>query len=170
MICCPDSVLCLKPSDSIVNCMIDVILISQKDHLDDAFAVRREGFVDEQKVSPEDEDDEFEETSRHFLALIDGKPAGTSRWRRTSGGIKLERFAVRTAFRGKGVGKALVKAVLDDVFSEQPEPIERIYLHAQVSAMPLYAGFGFVPVGPMFEECAIQHFKMILPPAAYPHN
>ena len=75
------------------------------------------------------------------------RPCGTARWRRTSNGVKLERFAVLADFRGKGVGKALVKAVLDDVFSQQPEPIERIYLHAQVTAMPLYAGFGFVSVG-----------------------
>ncbi len=79
----------------------------------------------------------------------------------------MERFAVLRECRGKGVGKALVRTVLDSIFSEQPEPIERIYLHAQVTAMPLYGGFGFVPVGPMFEEAGIQHYKMVLPGSAY---
>lgn len=149
------------------NGMIEVFPIASPTDLDSAFAIRRQVFVDEQQVDHELEYDEFEETSTHFLAFADGVPVGTARWRRTSNGVKLERFAVLPAFRSKGVGKALVQAVLDDVFSQQPEPIERIYLHAQVTAMPLYAGFGFVPIGPMFEEAGIQHYKMVLPGSAF---
>lgn len=147
--------------------MINVLPISNPADLDAAFAIRRTVFVDEQQVSAREEYDEYEASSRHFLARADDVPCGTARWRQTSGGIKMERFAVLKEYRGQGVGKALVRAVLHDVFSQQPEPIERIYLHAQVSAMPLYAGFGFVPVGPMFEEANIQHYKMVLPGAAY---
>lgn len=147
--------------------MISVLPISNPIDLESAFAIRREVFVDEQHVSAEEEYDEFEDISTHFLARADGTPCGTARWRRTSNGVKLERFAVLKTFRGRGVGRALVKAVLDDVFSQQPEPIERIYLHAQVSAIPLYASFGFVSIGPMFEEAGIQHYKMVLPGSAY---
>ncbi|WP_420146555.1 GNAT family N-acetyltransferase [Spirosoma sp.] len=147
--------------------MINVSPISSPPDMDIVFAIRRQVFVEEQHVDAREEYDEFESTSTHFLARVDGEPAGTARWRRTSNGVKLERFAVLTQFRGYGVGKALVRAVLDDVFSQQPEPIERIYLHAQLTAMPLYAGFGFVPVGPMFEEAGIQHYKMVLPGSAY---
>ena len=143
--------------------MITVSIIASKAELDAAFAIRREVFVEEQNVPAEDEYDEFETISHHFLALLDGEPVGTARWRRTSYGVKMERFAVRAAGRRKGVGKALVQAVLNDVFSQQPEPIESVYLHAQVTAMPLYADFGFVPVGPQFDECGIQHYKMVLP-------
>ncbi|WP_338877075.1 GNAT family N-acetyltransferase [Spirosoma sp. SC4-14] len=147
--------------------MITVLPISSPSDLETVFAIRRTVFVDEQHVSPEEEYDEFETTSTHFLAQYDGVPCGTARWRRTSNGVKLERFAVLDTYRGKGVGKALVRAVLDNVFSQQPEPIESIYLHAQVTAMPLYASFGFVPVGAMFEEAGIQHYKMVLPGSAY---
>jgi predicted GNAT family N-acyltransferase len=147
--------------------MIDVLPISNPADLDLAFSIRRHVFVDEQRVSAEEEYDEYEGTSTHFLARMDGTPCGTARWRRTSKGVKLERFAVLSAFRGRGVGRALVQGVLNNVFSQQPEPIESIYLHAQVSAMPLYASFGFVSVGPMFEEAGIQHYKMVLPGSAY---
>ncbi len=147
--------------------MINVLPISTPSDLDSAFAIRRQVFVEEQHVSAEEEYDEFEDSSTHFLARADSTPCGTARWRRTSNGIKLERFAVLAAFRGQGVGKALVKTVLADVSSQQPKPIERIYLHAQVTAMPLYAGFGFMSVGPMFEEAGIQHCKMVLPGSAY---
>ncbi|MGA0558698.1 GNAT family N-acetyltransferase [Larkinella sp. VNQ87] len=148
--------------------MIQVIQVNRPAELQQIFAIREEVFVKEQNVRKEDEYDEFEPTSRHFLALHDGTPCGTARWRTTSKGIKLERFAVLAAFRGKGVGQALVQAVLDDVFSQQPEPIESVYLNAQVTAMPLYAKFGFKPVGPMFEECGIQHYKMVLPGSSFP--
>lgn len=128
-----------------------------------AFAIRRIVFVEEQNVPADDEYDEFEAESQHFLAYLDDQPVGTARWRRTSKGVKLERFAVLPTARRKGVGQALVQTVLNDVFSQQPEPIESIYLHAQLSARPLYDSFGFVPVGPQFDECGIEHVKMVLP-------
>ena len=147
--------------------MLTVIQISSPADLDTAFAIRRTVFVDEQRVDEREEYDEYESRSRHFLAWSDGVPCGTARWRKTSYGIKMERFAVLQAYRGQGVGKALVRAVLDNVFQQQPEPIESIYLHAQLSAMPLYTRFGFVTVGSQFEEAGIQHYKMVLPGSAY---
>lgn len=148
--------------------MIEVIQVNRPAEMQQVFAIRQKVFVEEQKVAAEDEYDEFETISHHFMALSDKTPCGTARWRTTSNGIKLERFAVLAEFRGKGVGQALVKTVLDDVFSQQPEPIESVYLNAQVTAMPLYARFGFKAVGPMFEECGIQHYKMVLPASSFP--
>lgn len=138
--------------------------------MDAAFAIRRAVFVEEQHVPAEEEYDEFETESQHFLAYLGGQPVGTARWRRTSKGVKMERFAVLASARRQGVGQALVRAVLADIFSQQPEPIESIYLHAQVTAMPLYEGFGFVAVGPQFDECGIQHYKMVLPGKRMPSD
>jgi predicted GNAT family N-acyltransferase len=61
-------------------------------------------------------------------------------------------------FRGNGMGRALVSAVLNDL----PQGAEYVYLHAQLDAMSLYAKFGFEKAGEQFEEAGIQHFKMIL--------
>ncbi len=128
-------------------------------HWKDIRAIRDVVFVEEQAVSPEEEYDEFENTSRHFLALLDGVPAGTARWRRTENGIKLERFAVKKEFRGFGVGKALVDAVLSDV-NPGANAGTRIYLHAQLHAIPFYAGSGFEAFGEEFIEADIRHRKM----------
>jgi predicted GNAT family N-acyltransferase len=124
--------------------------------LENVFAIRREVFVGEQNCPPELEW-EHEEESNHFLATVDGVPAGASRWRKTDKGYKLERFAVLKSFRGKGVGQALVQAVLNDL----PNEADYIYLHAQVDAVTLYERFGFVKTGPEFEEAGIRHYKMI---------
>jgi predicted GNAT family N-acyltransferase len=123
--------------------------------LEKVFAIRREVFVGEQNCPPELEW-EYEEESNHFLAMVDGEPAGASRWRKTDKGYKLERFAVLKIFRGHGVGQALVQAVLDDL----PKDATYVYMHAQVQAVTLYERFGFVKTGPEFEEAGIQHYKM----------
>src|ERR1700710_1090525 len=101
--------------------------------LETVFAIRREVFVGEQNCPPELEW-EFEDESNHFLATVDGEPAGASRWRKTDKGYKLERFAVLKKFRGHGVGQALVQAVLDDL----PKDAEYVYMHAQLGAIKLY--------------------------------
>jgi len=131
--------------------------VDSKLELAHVFEIRREVFVDEQDCPPELEW-EFEEESTHFLARLDELPVGAARWRKTDKGYKLERFAVAMAYRGKGVGQALVAAVLADL----PKEATYVYLHAQVKAMGLYTKFGFIAEGPQFEEAGIQHFKMVL--------
>lgn len=136
---------------------VKVSNVTAREDLDRVFAIRREVFVVEQNCPPELEW-ENEDVSHHFLATVDGEPAGASRWRRTDKGFKLERFAVLSKFRGKGVGQELVKAVLADL----PADANYVYLHAQVQAASLYERFGFEKTGPEFEEAGIKHYKMVL--------
>ena len=138
-----------------------VILVSNPAELDAVFAIRQAVFVVEQEVTPEEEFDEFEETSRHLLAYgQDGQPAGCSRWRFTENGVKLERFAVHKAYRGQGIGADLVQATLDDIAQHPDTQGKKQYLHAQLPAMPLYARFGFEKEGELFMECDIEHYTM----------
>ena len=135
--------------------MIQVTKVTDPTSLEKVFAIRREVFVGEQNCPPELEW-EHEEESTHFLATVDGVPAGASRWRKTANGYKLERFAVLKPYRGLGVAQQLVRTVLDDL----PSDANYIYLNAQLLAVGLYEKFGFVKTGPQFEEAGIQHFKM----------
>lgn len=135
---------------------IQVKKISDAENLEKVFAIRREVFVGEQNCPPELEW-EHEEESTHFLATVDGVPAGASRWRKTDNGYKLERFAVLKQFRGQGVAQELVRTVLSDL----PADADYIYLNAQVLAVGLYEKFEFVKEGPQFEEAGIQHYKMV---------
>ena len=131
--------------------------------LDAAFTIREKVFVGEQNVPADAEYDQHDRaaTTRHYLARVDGQPAGAARWRPTENGVKLERFAVLSEFRNHGVGQALVHRVLADVRAEVPEAAQ-VYLHAQLRAIPLYERTGFRKVGEMFEECDIQHYQMVL--------
>jgi len=139
--------------------MSQTILVSKvtdPELLEIVFAIRREVFVGEQNCPPELEW-EFEDESNHFLATVNGEPAGASRWRKTDKGYKLERFAVLKKFRGFGVGQELVKAVLNDL----PPDADYVYMHAQLLAIPLYEKFNFQKIGDEFEEAGIRHFKMV---------
>lgn len=134
---------------------VQVKKVTDPTDLEKVFAIRREVFVGEQNCPPELEW-EHEDESNHFLATVDGVPAGASRWRKTDKGYKLERFAVLKKFRGNGVGQELVKTVLADL----PADADYVYLHAQVDAVTLYERFNFVKTGPEFEEAGIRHYKM----------
>jgi predicted GNAT family N-acyltransferase len=120
------------------------------------FEIRRTVFVIEQSVSEEEEYDEFESSSTHLFATCDNQVVGTCRFRNTSLGIKLERFAVIKAYRAQSVGASLLKAALALVDHDR-----MIYLHAQVQVVEFYKKYGFAQEGEQFEEAGIQHFKMI---------
>jgi len=64
--------------------MLTVNKITTKEGLQDAFGIRELVFVVEQEVDAAEEYDEYEDSSVHFLAEIDGIPVGTARWRFTA--------------------------------------------------------------------------------------
>lgn len=139
--------------------MISVKKTNTPEELETVFDIRQIVFVEEQEVLPEEEYDEFEDTSAHYLATYNGVPAGVARWRETEKGVKLERFAVLKEFRNKEIGGAVLEAVLADVLPQHAD--KTIYLHAQLPAMNFYARHGFEQTGPQFSECNIEHFKMV---------
>lgn len=139
---------------------IEVRKIDTPDELDAAHDIRRKVFVEEQNVSEEEEYDEYEPMSMHFLALSEGVPVGTARWRFTDKGIKLERFAVLADYRDHGVGRSILRAVLDDVASHPDSEGKNIYLHAQIAASNFYRQHGFIAEGDVFYEAGIAHTMM----------
>lgn len=143
--------------------MISVHKITNQQELEEAFKVREKVFVVEQQVAPEDEYDEYEASSTHFIAYdADNNACGTARWRRTDRGIKLERFAVLERVRGSGIGSLLVKQVLEDIQSVTKKERITVYMHAQTHAVKFYEKFGFRCYGEEFDECDIMHFEMRL--------
>lgn len=135
--------------------MTEVTPIFTAKDMEHAFEIRRQVFVIEQKVDPAEEYDEYESTCKHLLARYGGVPCGTARIRKTENGIKLERFAVLSQYRGKGVGAALIESCLQGL-----EAGTYAYMHAQEHALDFYKKHGFEATGERFWECEIPHFKM----------
>lgn len=121
----------------------------------DAHAVRDAVFVDEQQVPRALERDALDALSRHVLARdAGGRAIGTGRLAPDG---KIGRMAVVADWRGRGVGDALLRALLrlaDDA------GLRATHLHAQLRAIDLYARHGFVAHGPQFVEADIAHRAM----------
>jgi len=128
---------------------------SDKEHLKQSNIIRTKVFIEEQNVERELEY-EFEEEGNFFLLYYNNQPIATARWRETSKGIKLERFAMLKEYRNQGLGGKLLEAVMEDV-----TPLNKtIYLHSQVNAVTYYERAGFEKKGDVFVEANIQHYLM----------
>lgn len=128
--------------------------------------VREQVFIVEQKCPEEEEWDALDEKSHHVLARDrDGHPIGTGR---LTPERKIGRMAVLAPWRGRGVGDAILRLLLERARALRYPAVE---MHAQTHAIPFYARLGFVACGEEFLECGIAHRKMRLelgPPAAPP--
>jgi predicted GNAT family N-acyltransferase len=127
-----------------------------KTFADMALAIRTQVFVEEQKVDPTLEYDQYEKESTHYLMLDEKNPIATARWRETEKGIKLERFAVLSQYRNQGIGGLVLEKVLSDVLLLN----KTIYLNSQLKAVPFYERYGFVKSGEPFIEANIEHCRM----------
>jgi predicted GNAT family N-acyltransferase len=132
-------------------------IMAWREALPHARPVRERVFIEEQQVPRELEWDEWDETSDHAVAFdAGGNPIGTARLLPSG---RIGRMAVLKGWRGKGVGAALLDAMLDRARSRA---MKRAVLHAQTQAAGFYRRFGFSERGEEFEEAGIPHVEMTL--------
>ena len=142
--------------------MTNIFVKNIKDKFDKkkAFEIRNKVFCEEQKVSKIIEFDGMDEFCNHYLAKFNEFPVGTARVREKKKGIyKIERMAVLKKYRMKGVGKAIIKKILDQYVIIGKA--DYLILNSQIKAKDFYKKFGFVEVGKEFIEANIRHVKMI---------
>jgi predicted GNAT family N-acyltransferase len=68
-------------------------------------------------------------------------------------------MAVLKAWRGKGVGKALLLCLLEEA---RKQHLQQVALHAQIHASGFYLKLGFEMRGEEFIEAGIPHVRMVL--------
>jgi predicted GNAT family N-acyltransferase len=117
--------------------------------------VRRAVFVDEQGVPEDLEWDTDDAGAVHLLAVdVEGQAIGCARLLPDG---HIGRMAVLPAWRGRGVGRALLAAALDAALARGHALVQ---LSAQTHAAAFYARAGFVAVGAEYEEAGIPHVVM----------
>jgi predicted GNAT family N-acyltransferase len=137
---------------------VTVAMADTEQRRDDAFAVRRTVFVDEQGVDEDLEYDDHDETATHFVAYDGEDPIGAARLREYEDGVgKVERVAVLESRRGEGIGRAVMRA-LEDRADEQG--FAALKLHSQCRAAGFYRQLGYDRRGDEFEEAGIPHVEM----------
>lgn len=117
--------------------------------------VRLMVFVAEQKVPRDMEIDEDDPKALHFVAR-DHERMVTGCARLLESG-QIGRLAVLRPFRRRGIGKALLEAVLA---AAKARGMTAVWMHAQTHAEPFYEKFGFQPEGGRFMEAGIEHVMM----------
>ncbi|MBE9214802.1 GNAT family N-acetyltransferase [Plectonema cf. radiosum LEGE 06105] len=121
--------------------------------------IRRRVFQEEQKVEVELDFDGKDKACPQLIAYLNKEAVGTARIRyldeKTA---KIERLAVLSYARGKGIGKKIMQKALEVIANEN---IPEVMIHAQEYIKKLHQQLGFEQVGEVFQEAGIPHVKMV---------
>lgn len=130
-------------------------LVSWKSHRFALQAVRRTVFIEEQRVPESEEWDQMDAVCLHALATgSNSEPVGTARLLPDG---HIGRMAVLAACRGRGVGAALLRAM---IAAGKARGHATFHVNAQTHALGFYSRFGFVAHGPEFLDAGIPHRAM----------
>ncbi len=124
---------------------------------EDAAAIRREVFMEEQGFS--DEFDEIDGKASHVVAYEDGAAIAVARffWDAERGGYVIGRLAVRKEFRGRAVGSAVLRAVEAGIAQVGGHTS---LLAAQIQAKSFYEAQGYTAYGSAFMDEHCPHIWM----------
>ncbi len=118
-------------------------------------------FVREQGVPPEIELDPFDIDAKKCIHAAarddDGNIIATGRLVLDEPIPRIGRMAVLKAWRGSGVGAALLDTLCGEV---KRQGFAQVLVHAQTHAAPFYFKRGFLSHGTEFAEAGIPHLEM----------
>jgi len=137
---------------------VKVFAIESPGDMARAYTIRRRVFIEEQHVPEEIELDADDALAFHALATLGNDAIGCGRMLdHGDGEVKIGRMAVMPQFRGTGVGRDILRFLMDRA---RARGLRKAVLHAQLSAEGFYLKEGFTPLGDVFDEAGIAHRKM----------
>lgn len=124
-------------------------------------SIRHAVFVTEQHVPPDLEWDGLDNQCQHCIVTCSSaaphpEPVATGRLQPDG---KIGRMAVLPEYRSGGLGGRVLMLLIKKA---KDSGMTRVYLYAQVHAMPFYSRYGFMPYGDEFDEAGIAHIAMEL--------
>ena len=120
----------------------------------DARSIRDAVFVQEQQIPEEEEWDEQDHVSRHFVVYDEGAAIATARLLDNN---SIGRVAVLKPYRGKKIGWMLLDHIVK--FAKQ-EKRPFAMLSSQVYVIGFYQSLGFHAQGEVYDDCGIPHIDM----------
>jgi predicted GNAT family N-acyltransferase len=138
---------------------VEVRVVEIRDHaaLEQAWAIRRKVFIEEQGVPEALELDDDDARAVHVLALLSTVPVGCGRMIAHGDEVKIGRMAVLPERRGHGIGRRILETLME---LGRERAFRKATLHAQLHAEGFYLKCGYVPIGEVFEEAGIAHRLM----------
>jgi predicted GNAT family N-acyltransferase len=140
-----------------MSSQIRVIEVTERPQMEQAWAIRRLVFIEEQHVPEDIEMDADDAHAFHALALDGQRPVGCGRMLAHDGYVKIGRMAVLRERRGEGIGRSILTFLMDHA---KQQGFGRAVLHAQLTAEGFYLKNGYIPEGDLFEEAGIMHRRM----------
>ena len=121
--------------------------------------IRARVFIEEQGVSEADERDGRDDEAIHLIAFDCGEPVGTARLLIKGDKGRIGRVAVLAGQRGRGLGKDIMRAALDEL---RMQGVAQANLGSQAHAVGFYEDLGFEVTGPEYFDAGIPHREMVL--------
>lgn len=118
--------------------------------------IRLRVFTEEQGVDPALDFDGQDDDAIQVIALHENKPVGTGRMLQDG---HIGRIAVLQNYRELGLGASIVNALITKA---REEGHTRVFLGAQVTALPFYEKLGFSRDGDDYMEANILHAPMAM--------
>ena len=135
--------------------MIETVIVSfDNENAAKIVQIRTLVFVKEQNIDSKIDFDGRDKSAIHVLAYLQKKPVGTARMLKDG---HIGRVAVLPEYRHKGIGYALMQALLTEA---KISGLSRLYLGSQVHALGFYKRMGFQSCGEIFMEAGIEHIEM----------
>ena len=122
----------------------------------DAKFIRKQVFIIEQNIPEEEEWDDQDMISDHFVVYDQDQPIATARLLQNN---SVGRVAVLKAYRGQGIGRMIMLEIIRQAHQQDRKFLQ---LSSQVHAISFYEKLGFSIQGDAFDECGIPHIKMQL--------
>ncbi|MBQ1494431.1 GNAT family N-acetyltransferase [Acinetobacter junii] len=122
----------------------------------DAKFIRKQVFIIEQNIPEEEEWDDQDMISDHFVVYDQDQPIATARLLQNN---SVGRVAVLKSYRGQGIGRMIMLEIIRQVHQQDRKFLQ---LSSQVHAISFYEKLGFSIQGDAYDECGIPHIKMQL--------
>ena len=122
----------------------------------DAKFIRKQVFIIEQNIPEEEEWDDQDMISDHFVVYDQDQPIATARLLQNN---SVGRVAVLKTYRGQGIGRM---SMLEIIRQAHQQDRKFLHLSSQVHAISFYEKLGFSIQGDAYDECGIPHIKMQL--------
>ena len=136
---------------------MNIKVVETKEEKNQVFQIRTTVFVDEQKVSIEEEIDEFEDSAIHFIGYENEVPVAASRLRWVDEYGKIERVCILKEYRGKSYGTDMINRMEVEVTKKG---YTKTKLNAQTRAVDFYKRLGYKVVSGEFLDAGIPHVTM----------
>ena len=135
--------------------MINTIVVGfEGEYAGEIKRIRNTVFTGEENIDEHADFDGQDTDAIHVLIEMDGQFVGTGRMLMDG---HIGRLAVLRSARGRGFGKKLMDALIDQA---KKKNINRVYLGAQKHAVGFYKKIGFSEYGDSYEEVGITHVHM----------